>query len=81
VKYTNGTTIKTIASADGSRQVDLVARDDGMFQWHEHVWTAGDEYTGPYWAPGWMSGLYSTAQLAERGAVGELPWFRDQISN
>jgi hypothetical protein len=77
--YTHGKTIKSFASADGKRVVDIVARYDGCFQFFEHVEKTVDGET--YWAPGWMSGIYLTVELAERDAIAELPWLKNQTPN
>ncbi len=79
--YNNGKVVKAIASGDGRLRVDIVARYDGHFQFHEHKFVEADKYSGPHWEPGWISGIYLSAELAEREASAHLPWLRDQISN
>jgi hypothetical protein len=84
MSYAHGVAIKTFRSGDGKYYVDIVARDDGCFQCYEHKYVEADEtdqFSRPYWRPGWMSGIYASADLAERDAIAELSWLREQISN
>jgi hypothetical protein len=81
MRYIHGSTIKTLASADGKHSVDIVARHDGSYQYHEHEYVEADEFSGPHWEPRHMSGLYASAELAERDALAEMSWLRGQISN
>ena len=81
MSYAHGSATRTLRSADGKIYVDIVARDDGRFQCYEHRYVEDDEDFGPYWCPGWMSGIYESADLAERDAVAELSWLRGQVSN
>ena len=60
---------------------NIAARDDGHFQFREHKFVEADQYSGPHWEPGWVSGIYLSADLAEREALAQLPWLRDEISN
>jgi hypothetical protein len=74
VQYANGTTLKTLKSIDGMRCVDIVVRNDGRFQFFEYYETTDDGYT--YWAPGWISGQYESAEDTESAARVEIPWLR-----
>ena len=68
--YVHGKTIKELFSSDGARRVDVVARDDGTFQFYEQI--AQDAG----WLPGKVSGFYATAdaaELAARAAFGLQP--------
>jgi hypothetical protein len=60
--YVHGKTLKEITSPDGTRRVDIVARDDGMFQFFEQI--AQPEG----WHPGKVGGLFATAEATERAA-------------
>jgi hypothetical protein len=77
--YTQGTVIKCIKSADGKRCIDIVARRDGRFQFHENAEITEDGMT--FWTPAGESGMYESAEQAERSARAEIPWLRAQISN
>ena len=48
MSYTHGKAIKEIVSPSGLRRVDIVARDDGLFQFFEQIAIprrmAGDGY-------------------------------------
>jgi len=48
-----------------------------MWRFVEDSHYEGDEYTGPYFAPTHFSGLYESADAAERDARAMLPWLRD----
>jgi hypothetical protein len=61
--YTHGKIIKTVRSADLSRQIDIVARNDGTFQFFEQI--AHSEKDGGGWLPGKVSGIYGSAETAE----------------
>jgi hypothetical protein len=81
MRYTHGTVLKTFTSGDGTRSVDIVARNDGTYQYFGHKYVNGDAYTGPHWKPTRTSGLYPSADLAESDAEAEMPWIRLQNSN
>ena len=70
------TVVKTFESADGLRRAFLYARRDGMFFYEEETWTSEDGYT--FWTPSDASGLFASAEAAEREARLSLPWLRDQ---
>jgi len=64
--YNHGNVIKTLMGPNEALYVDIVARNDGTFQYfgHEH-----DSYDGPgRYHPTGASGLYSTAEDAEAAA-------------
>jgi hypothetical protein len=56
----------------------LIAEANGMWRFEEVSEHEGDEYTGRYFAPTHVSGLYESADAAERDARATLPWLRDQ---
>jgi hypothetical protein len=62
--YINGVPTKILAISGG--RVDIVARNDGAFQFFEQKALKGDA-TGK-WAPGFVSGIYETAAAAEAAA-------------
>ncbi len=77
--------IRMTQSPDGTRRMHLYARDDGLFCFAEFYEETEDfPYAGreirTYWLPGLESGLYETAQAAERDAYAMIPWLR-QISD
>jgi hypothetical protein len=71
-------TIKVINRADGKARVCILARHDGLYEYWGETEIVGDEYEGIYWAPTDMSGLYASAEEAERDAWNEVPWLRQR---
>jgi hypothetical protein len=76
MRYIHGTAIKTFTSADGKHSVEIVERHDGSYQYHEHEYVEADAFSGPNWEPRRMSGIYSSAELAEHDALAEVSWLR-----
>jgi hypothetical protein len=72
--------IQRFESADGRHRVIIMLLTNGHYSFEEDTKHPGDEYTGEYFAPTHISGLYITAEAAERDARATLPWLRD-ISN
>jgi hypothetical protein len=66
MNYTNGKALKCVPSPDGSRILEIVARDDGLFQAHEFCRISADEGGG--WTVGRVSGLFESAETAESAA-------------
>lgn len=60
-----------------TRRLSLIAETNGMWRFVEHSHYEGDEYTGAYFAPTHESGLYESADAAERDARAMLPWLRE----
>jgi hypothetical protein len=75
MNYVDGKVFKQITSSDGERCLDIVARNDGLFQFRAYD-RQEDEYLGTYWSPSHQSGLYDRADLAEAAALREIPWLR-----
>jgi hypothetical protein len=72
--------LKRIERADGTRAVEIFRGDHGLFRfdevkWHEPAIDDAYEYEG-YWAPSMCSGLYDSADAAERDARAEIVWLR-----
>lgn len=59
-----------------TKRLILIGEMNGMWRFVEDSHYDGDEYTGPYFAPTHFSGLYETADAAERDARAMLPWLR-----
>lgn len=59
------------------RRLTLIGHSNGMWHFVEHSHYEGDEYTGPYFAPTHVSGLYASADAAERDARAMLPWLKN----
>jgi hypothetical protein len=75
--------IRKVKSSDGKRRMNLYARDDGLFCFAEFSEEIDDpEYSGreTYWIPRLESGLYDSAQAAERDAYAQIPWLRDNAN-
>ena len=71
--------IKTIERDNGKARLFIMARDDGCYRFDGEAEFEEDGET--YRAPCDISGLYATADDAERAAEHEVLWLRDQISN
>jgi hypothetical protein len=69
-KYEHGTAVRSLAANCGQRRIDVVARDDGLFQFHAHSFY--DDDLGKNWLPEAPSGLYATLDDAERAARAEI---------
>jgi hypothetical protein len=69
MKYLHGTPIKSIERRDKEILVEIVARDDGFFQFFQY--TAYSDDHGFCWMPGKLSGLYALADVAEADARAE----------
>jgi hypothetical protein len=64
--------IKTLMRADGKARVFILSRDDGLYMFEAESERAEDGYT--YWVPTHHSGLFDSAETAEREAVGRVSW-------
>jgi len=79
--WTHAKSIKVIDRADGKAKLYILARQDGFYEYRGEAEIQGDEYEGCYWSPTEMSGLFASAQEAERAAFDEVPWLRQQFRN
>lgn len=77
--WTHAKSIKVIDRADGKAKLYILARQDGFYEYRGEAEIQGDEYEGCYWSPTEMSGLFASAQEAERAAFDEVPWLRQQF--
>jgi hypothetical protein len=71
VTYIHAKIINVLKSNDGKTRVDLLERDDGLFEFRTYVecYEIGGPYDGePYWSPTVNSGLYASIEDAERDA-------------
>ena len=71
--------IKTIEKRDGSAKLFVMERDDGFYRFVGE--RLAEELGETYREPCDSSGLYQSADAAERAAEKEVPWLRDQISS
>jgi|EndMetStandDraft_8_1072994.scaffolds.fasta_scaffold563545_2 hypothetical protein len=71
--------IKTIEKRDGSAKLFIMERDDGLYRFVGEKLLA-EKLGETYWEPCDFSGLYQSADAAERAAEKEVLWLRDQIS-
>jgi hypothetical protein len=76
--WTHAKCIKVIDRADGKAKVFILARDDGLYEYRGEIEVQGNEYEGIYWSSTEMSGLFGSADEAERGAHDDVPWLRQQ---
>ncbi len=76
--------VKRIERADALRALEIFRGDHGLFRFDEMTWRKPDvddpyEDEG-YWAPTLCSGLYDSADAAEKAARAEIAWFREMTS-
>ena len=67
--------VKEWVSPSGERKVRLYEREDKRFSFEE-IYKDIDEYVGPYWHPGYESGLFADAVSAEAELMAITPWLR-----
>jgi hypothetical protein len=75
--------VKRLESADGKRRVEIMARENGTFQfveWHELIDIDEVNGTTCSFVPCMWSGLHVDARSAEAEARATLPWLREQSS-
>jgi len=73
--------IRTIQRADGKARLFIIERDDGCYRFEGEAEQDDGDGHGPYWPPCDISGLYASAEDAERAARTDVLWLRNQISN
>ncbi|MDR3465198.1 MAG: hypothetical protein P4M07_04560 [Xanthobacteraceae bacterium] len=73
MEYAHAKIRKVFESSDRKARVNVLERQDGLFEFRAYV----ERYEeGAYWSPTEISGLYESAEEAERGALNEVPWLR-----
>ena len=70
--------IKSIEKRDGDAKLFIMERDDGLYRFVAE--RLAEELGETYWEPCDSSGLYQSADAAERAAEKEVLWLRDQIA-
>jgi hypothetical protein len=71
--------VKRVQSKDGKHRLDLIERSDGLFEFVGHSETTEDGDT--FWEPTLFSGIHDSLQSAERQALVDMVWLRDEKSN
>ncbi len=71
--------VREFVSTDGLQRLAIVKRSDGLFGYAGERLTTEDGDT--FWEPAEGSGIYETEQEAERAALVEIAWFREENSN
>ena len=71
--------VKRVQSQDGKHRLDFIARDDGLFEFVGHSETTEDGCT--FWEPTILSGIHASLQSAERQALVDMLWLKDENSN
>lgn len=71
--------IRSIWSPNQKKRLDIFQRPDGHFGYEGVSQVTEDGET--YWQPSDMSGIYETAEEAERDALVEVPWLRNLKPN
>jgi hypothetical protein len=76
--YCHADVVWKTASPYGRRELHLLARHDGLFEFRENVLTLLDHAQGSeeVWLPGYSSGLFRTPGEAEREARNAIGWLR-----
>ena len=74
--------IKSFERPDGKRRLAIFARADGCYEFIEsseqyEYLIYEDHIQEYYWAPIYESGIYGTAEEAERDARLMTPWLRE----
>lgn len=66
-------------SPAGDKELELLARHDGMFEFREATATLCEHYAGPetLMLPSYTSGLYSSQMEAEADASRTIIWLKD----
>ncbi|HWW24780.1 MAG TPA: hypothetical protein VNZ85_02670 [Caulobacter sp.] len=69
-----------------ARALEILGSEHGLFRFDEVKWVGpyvddenGYEEEG-YWSPITRSGLYDSAEAAERDARAQIPWLREMTS-
>jgi hypothetical protein len=70
--------IKTIERHDGKARLFILERDDGCYRFEGEAEMCADGHL--YDGPCFISGLYASANEAERAAEREVPWLRVQVA-
>jgi len=78
--WTHAKSIKMIERADGKARVYILERNDGLYEYGGEAEIVGNEYEGIYWSPTEQSGLYASAEEAERAAFEDVPWLRQNAA-
>ena len=73
--------IKTIEREDGNARLFIIERDDGRYRFEGEMQVDDQDGFGPYCSPCDISGLYVSAEAAERAAYREVLWLRDRVAN
>jgi hypothetical protein len=71
--------VRTIRSADGLRKLVVFRRPDGLFGFAGERFTEEDGYA--FWEPAEASGIYESAEAAERAAIAEITWLAGKATN
>jgi hypothetical protein len=74
VTYIHAKVISKFEGSDGKTRVDLLERNDGLFEFRAYVERYLEEpHLGePYWSPTVSSGLYASVEDAQRDALEAL---------
>jgi hypothetical protein len=73
-KWVHAEEIRKLQRPDGKAEVYILKRDDGLYEYVGSVECEEDGYV--YWGPVEHSGLFASAEEAERNALDEIPWLR-----
>ena len=76
MKYLHAKVIKVLENADSKSRVNILERNDGLFEFRAYIERSDDGpySSGPYWSPTSHSGIYSSAEDAERDARAQVHW-------
>lgn len=77
--YVHARIVCTARSRDRTRELDLLARHDGLFEFRESKLIDDDHPVyglQKIWKQGYASGLFQTRREAEREATAIVDWLR-----
>lgn len=77
--YNHADVIWVRRSPAGDKELELLARHNGMFEFREATATLCEHYTGPevVMLPSYASGLYASQTEAEADASQTIIWLKD----
>lgn len=78
MEYGYAKVIKVLEAVDGKSRVNILERNDGLFEFRAYIEKSDDGpySSGPYWSPTLDSGIYSSAEFAERDARAQVHWLK-----
>lgn len=78
MEYLHAKVVKVLENGDGKARLNILERRDGLFEFRSYVEVTDDRpyFSGAYWSPRLRSGLFLSAEEAERDARSQVPWLQ-----